>query len=230
MLALGVLLQAYATAQVAVINKFFNSGGKSSGEGDIIELLVVQDKLDMRGMVLRDFAEEEGNFHPEAEKQIGGFRFANHPLWSNVRSGTLLVLSVSQDSMRLLGNEVYFVGLRDTRFFQELFSDASMNIGMEDVVMLEKGDNAHTCIHAAVVGFEESKRPRFAPQLYTASLPKKPLEKTSKTSPFFIADNPTAHLADFTGSHCHTSSDAQFGVANNPENQRFIDELRRKRK
>ena len=43
-----------------VVNKYFNSGG-ASGAGDIAELLVIQDALDMRGMIIKDFSASMAN-------------------------------------------------------------------------------------------------------------------------------------------------------------------------
>ena len=55
-----LLVSAPAWAQSVVINKYFNSGG-ASGAGDVVELLVIQDGLDMRGMIIKDFSSSMAN-------------------------------------------------------------------------------------------------------------------------------------------------------------------------
>src|ERR1051326_585735 len=65
-----------------VINKYFNSGTTA----DIVELLVIQDNLDMRGMIIKDFSSNMAN------DGGGKYIFSNDALWSSVRTGTLIVL------------------------------------------------------------------------------------------------------------------------------------------
>src|SRR5437764_8043528 len=77
-----LLMSAPAWAQSVVVNKYFNSGTTA----DVVELLVIQDNLDMRGMIIKDFS---GNM---ANDNGGKYQFSNNSLWSSVRSGTLIVL------------------------------------------------------------------------------------------------------------------------------------------
>src|ERR1044072_3238573 len=63
------------------VNKYFNSSTV-----DILELLVIQDGLDMRGMIVTDFSASMVN------DGGGKFTFTTDALWSSVRSGTLIVL------------------------------------------------------------------------------------------------------------------------------------------
>src|SRR6266480_7213567 len=65
-----------------VVNKYFNSGTTA----DVVELLVIQNNLDMRGMIIKDFSASMAN------DGGGKYTFANNALWSSVRSGTLIVL------------------------------------------------------------------------------------------------------------------------------------------
>src|SRR5258708_14657937 len=65
-----------------VVNKYFNSGTTA----DIVELLVIQDNLDMRGMIIKDFSTSMAN------DGGGKFTFSNDALWSSVRAGTLITL------------------------------------------------------------------------------------------------------------------------------------------
>jgi hypothetical protein len=71
-----------------IVNKYFNSGG-ASGAGDVAELLVIQNNLDMRGMIIKDFSASMAN------DGGGKFTFSNDALWSSVRSGTLIVCGLT---------------------------------------------------------------------------------------------------------------------------------------
>ena len=65
-----------------VVNKYQNSGTTN----DILELLVVQNNLDMRGMIVKDFSADMAN------DGGGKYEFTTNVLWSAVRAGTLIVL------------------------------------------------------------------------------------------------------------------------------------------
>src|SRR5205814_164373 len=52
-----LLVGASAHGQSVVVNKYFNSGTTA----DVVELLVVQDNLDMRGMIIKDFSSSMAN-------------------------------------------------------------------------------------------------------------------------------------------------------------------------
>src|SRR3954452_2590777 len=71
-----------ARAQSVVINKYFNSGTTA----DVVELLVIQDGLDMRGMIIKDFSSNMAN------DGGGKYQFSNDALWASVPKGTLIVL------------------------------------------------------------------------------------------------------------------------------------------
>ena len=79
---LCLLACATADAQSVVVNKYFNSGTTA----DIVELLVIQDALDMRGMYLKDFSSNMAN------DGGGKYQCSNDALWSAVPAGTLIVL------------------------------------------------------------------------------------------------------------------------------------------
>src|SRR5947209_17865181 len=77
-----VLVCAPSRAQSVVVNKYQNSGTTA----DIVELLVIQDSLDMRGMILKDFSSNMAN------DGGGKYQFTTDPLWASVPAGTLIVL------------------------------------------------------------------------------------------------------------------------------------------
>lgn len=54
---LGSLCFSLSYAQNIVINKLYNSGTTSpAGQNDIVELLVVTDKPDLRNLIVKDFS------------------------------------------------------------------------------------------------------------------------------------------------------------------------------
>src|SRR5690348_14602570 len=65
-----------------VVNKYFNSGTTA----DIVELLVIQDGLDMRGMIVKDFSSSMAN------DGGGKYQFSTNTLWSSLPAGALIVL------------------------------------------------------------------------------------------------------------------------------------------
>lgn len=79
--SMGILLSlSLAQAQSVVINKILNTND-GSGIGDAVELLVIQDNLDMRGMILNYNAPD-----------VPVIRFADNAIWNNLKSGTLILL------------------------------------------------------------------------------------------------------------------------------------------
>ncbi len=76
-----------AFAQKVVVSEYYNITGVPNGEWT--ELLVVQDNIDLVGYTLRDNAGATG----VPLQWTGGVRFKNHPLWRNLRAGTIIVIN-----------------------------------------------------------------------------------------------------------------------------------------
>ncbi|HTY10313.1 MAG TPA: endonuclease [Bacteroidota bacterium] len=72
---------AASSSPTVVVNEYFNASAQS---GEWVELLVIQNNLDMRGMQLRDYS-SAGN----AQTPVV---FSNAALWSSVPKGTFIVL------------------------------------------------------------------------------------------------------------------------------------------
>ena len=107
---LCLLACVHADAQSVVVNKYFNSGTTA----DIVELLVIQDALDMRGMYLKDFSSNMGN------DGGGKYQFSNDALWSAVPAGTLIVLRNNNSAADVTAGGGDFnldVGLQNTTYF-----------------------------------------------------------------------------------------------------------------
>ena len=74
------------------------------GAKNYVELLVVQDGLNLSGMVLRDFT---ANWSNDYGDPWGWFTFKDVPLWKNLPAGTLIVLSTDPSSQRLTRDGEY---------------------------------------------------------------------------------------------------------------------------
>jgi gliding motility-associated-like protein len=79
-----------------VINKLYNSTG-ANGVDDVVEILVVQDHSDLRSLYIKDF---------QANKNGGaiGYFFKEVAFWSDVRSGTVIVLRNNTTSSDVTAN------------------------------------------------------------------------------------------------------------------------------
>src|ERR1700755_2864383 len=107
---LCLLVCASASAQSVVVNKYFNSGTTA----DIVELLVIQDALDMRGMYIKDFSSNMAN------DGGGKYQFSTNALWSSVPAGTLIVLrnnNSAADTTVGGGDFNLDLGLQNTTYF-----------------------------------------------------------------------------------------------------------------
>ncbi len=69
-----------------VVNRVYNGAADASGTLDVVELLVVKDSLDARGLIIKDFSSG-------LTDDAGGWRQLNgSPLWQHLRLGTTIVL------------------------------------------------------------------------------------------------------------------------------------------
>lgn len=73
--------------QNVVVSEYYNVTGDPNGEWT--ELLVIADNTSLVGFTLRDNAGSSGT----PNQWTGGVRFKDHPLWRNIRSGTIIVVN-----------------------------------------------------------------------------------------------------------------------------------------
>lgn len=88
----ALLIHLGVNAQDVVINKVYNSGtGTPLGANDVVEFLVIKDKLDLRGVYFKDVSSATATSKTFTD---GGakFMFAKTPFWSSLRAGTTIVL------------------------------------------------------------------------------------------------------------------------------------------
>ena len=78
--------------QSVVISEYFNS---NLARNEWTELLIIEDNIDLSGWTLRDNSGSSGI--PNSWQ--GGVRFRNHPLWRNLRAGTIIVINHRRNSI-----------------------------------------------------------------------------------------------------------------------------------
>jgi hypothetical protein len=112
-------------------------GGPSVGRGAInqIELLVIQDGLNLNGMVLRDFT---ANWTTDSGTTSGYFIFNDVPLWKNLPAGTLIVLSTSNSAPERVTRDGEYLSVRlfDSYYFTR---GGNFDIESRDMVMIKDG-------------------------------------------------------------------------------------------
>jgi hypothetical protein len=86
----------------------------------------------MRGMIVKDFSSNMAN------DGVGKFHFSNDPLWSSIRSGTLIVLrnnNGAADTVVGCANYNLDIGLLNTTYFSN--QGGAFDIATTDMVMIK---------------------------------------------------------------------------------------------
>lgn len=205
-------------AQSVVVNKYYNEGTGGLGvAGDVVELLVIQNNLDMRGMIIKDFTASMAN------DGGGKFIFTNNSLWSNVPSGTLIILRNNNTAADTDPSDfVLDVGLTNSTYFTN--GGGVFDIATTDMVMIKAAGSGTAgvsgSIHALAGGTAGAQFNATAPPKLIAS-------QTSGAMRFVAANNSTQSLADFNGTDASGNLQGlTFGQGNNPNNAAFINSLR----
>jgi predicted extracellular nuclease len=199
-----------------VVNKYFNAG---NAPGDVVELLVTENNLDMRGMILKDFSTSM------AGDNGGKLQFTTNALWSSVRSGTLIVLRNDNSAAdTTVGGADYNLdlGLQNTTYFISVAG--SFDIATTEMVMIKaagSGDAGVTgSIHVLAGGTAGT-------QFTNAPNPKLRATGTSGTNQFVFANNSTQSIDDFDGTDATGATmGLTFGAGNNANNTAYINSLR----
>jgi predicted extracellular nuclease len=195
------------------VNKYFN------GTPDVLELLVIQDNLDMRGMIVKDFSSNMAN------DGGGKFTFTTDALWSSVRSGTLIVLRNNNSAAdTTVGGADYNldIGLQNTTYFTG--GGGTFDIATTDMVMIKAAGSGTT----GVTGNIHTLAGGTAGAQFTATAsPKLIASGTSGTNQFVFANNSTQNGMDFDGTDATgAATGLTFGVGNNANNTAYINSLR----
>ena len=210
-----LLLAVAASAQSVVVNKYQNSGTTA----DIVELLVIQNNLDMRGMILKDFSSNMANDNG------GKYQFSTDTLWASVPAGTLIVLrnNNSAADTTVGGSDFNLdIGLQNTTYFASLV--AGFDIATTDMVMIKTGASGA----AGVTGSIHVLAGGTAGAQFTAApSPKLRATGTSGAGQFIFANNSTQSIADFDGTDATgAATGLTFGSGNNANNTAYINSLR----
>jgi gliding motility-associated-like protein len=257
LLITGILLNCLSlSAQDVVINKVYNSSAASPlGANDVIELLVIKDKLDMRGMYIKDVTSAVAGSKIFTD---GGakFMFADNPVWSSVRSGTTIVIrreplaagyvedadpSDRKLDLKLLANN-FFTAVRSASAGLGTFA-----LGSYELVVI-KAANAGGAANGAADGFNNLIHAFLAivtpeiknafealtgPDGTTASSKKIGGTEIIPGNGFLYPTNPTGTLEDYNGTSTSTkvlvgssTDEAAYGVGEPGKNADFITYLR----
>jgi endonuclease G, mitochondrial len=212
---LCVLASASVKAQSVVVNKYFNSGTTA----DVVELLVIQDALDMRGMYIKDFSSSMAN------DGGGKYQFSTNALWSAVPAGTLIVLrndASSADTAVGGGDFNIDVGLQNTTYFTN--AGGTFDIATTEMVMIKTAASGA----AGVTGNIHTLAGGTAGTQFTSTTgPKLRATGTSGTGQFVFANSSTQTLADYNGTDATgAATGLTFGAGNNANNTAYINSLR----
>lgn len=232
-------------SQSVVFNKLFSAPAET-GVGDATELLVIDAKLDMRGMIIKNYT-SNGTLDE-------GFRYTltNDLFWKSMRSGTLIVIRNSTGSTSAdvsVGGADFNLDLNinDIKYFtKNTTSGAVFQVGPgRDFWLLKAAfsgfDGVNEAIHAFYGGASIASGSAFS----TITTPKF-FAKPAWVKPELSADpnydnsgivmgvaNPNSTLADFNNPTENNllrvrgyGSTYPLGQANTVSNQTYIDALR----
>lgn len=213
-------------AQEVVVSKYRNGGNQQTALGDIVELTVIRDGMDLRGYFLRDFAVVSATNTFTTDPMTtgsGSFRFAFVPLWSSLRAGTVIVLPFTTSEPQLQSDTVLTVGLDNSTYFSK---SGTFNIAANDMVMIKRPDasvaGTEGSVHALSAGLTVRDVAGIVPLVRTS-------DEAGTARPYAVPDNIAGNLSDYNSSRAGTVAQATFGQATTPANQRFLDSLRKLR-
>ncbi|HMO03678.1 MAG TPA: Calx-beta domain-containing protein [Kiritimatiellia bacterium] len=205
-----------ARGQSVVINEFRNA------TPDVVELLVIQNNLDMRGMILKDYSSSGANDNG------GGYTFTTNALWSNLPAGTLIVLrrDASAADTTVGGSDFNLdVGLTNTTYFSA--ESGTFDIAAAEIIMIKEAGSGKAgstgMIHAFASG--NAKNTANFTDLVSAKLATASGDTGANESA--EAGNATKALSDFNGTDATGDGAAgTIGTWNNANNQDYILTLR----
>lgn len=201
--------------QSVVINEFRNT------TPDQVELLVITDGLDMRGMILKDFSNGGTN------DGGGSYTFTTDALWQSVRSGTMIVLREDGSAAdNTVGGTDYNldIGLTNATYFTA--GSGLFDIATEDIVMIKAAGSAN----AGVSGSIHALATALASTGTFENITSEKLRASSgnsAASEAVEAQNSTAALADYNGTDAlGDRNPGSIGSANTASNLAYITSLR----
>jgi hypothetical protein len=218
-----------------VVNRVYNGSNDVDGRLDATELLVVQDHLDMRGMIVKDF-------DASSTTDAGGkYQFNNTPFWADMRSGTTVVLrqlagpaGYVQDTDAsdftvdlLLGNSTYLTS-----------ASTNFNITQYEMVMIKEAGSGTAgvagAIHTFVTRLGLAGATAGTSPLYLSvpgyKMTSPDADGGGAPASFHYPLNPTQTIADYNGAGKAAISQNQtpnWGYGFGTPNMTYIQSLRR---
>lgn len=142
------------SAQNVVVSEYYNVTADPTGEWT--ELLVISDNTNLVGYTLRD----NGGSSGIPNRWAGGIRFKDHPLWRNLRAGTIIVINHRYTAFQNVDvdkrdgyieidaeNETYFEKRCFSCVLGPEWYNVALNIAQESEIV-EIIDNTDTHVHA----------------------------------------------------------------------------------
>jgi hypothetical protein len=204
-------------SQSVVVNKMFNG---STPAADVIELIVITNNLDMRGMIIKDYSSSMAN------DGGGKFTFTSNALWSSVPSGTLITLrndATFADVTVGSGSNDFLVdvGLTNATYFT---ASGTLDIATTEMVQIKSSGSGT----AGVTGAIHSLAAGAAGTQFTSTAnPKIRSTSTIPSTTYAFANNTNSVIGDFDGTDATSSTTAMtFGTGNNAANTTYITNLR----
>ena len=204
---------------VVVVNKYHNAAT------DRVELLVIGDDIagppvDLRGMVIKDF-----NSNMAADTG-GKYVFSDHPLWSGVKAGTLVVLAAGDTLAEDVdaADFVLRVNLANTAYFIQ--ESGGFDIGNTDMIMIKAAgmqpDGVAGGVHALAAGTTDAQYDTYSGRKTRARR-----SLSGQRGYYCYVVNGNRALPDFYASLGGDLSVSEtFGSGNNSNNTSYINTLR----
>jgi hypothetical protein len=205
-----------------VINKVYNDGVAASG--DEIELLVINNNADLRGLIFKDHSSNGGS------DGGGTFLLSNNAAWNNIPAGTLIRITGAATAPDVNSADFTMtVGRANATYFTNTIG--AFDISQNEIVMLKAAgsgtglNNGSTgAIHTFALGSANSN------SIYT-NAPGYRINTNAAaigTAQYGIATNTTSTLNDFNGGTTGgaISATETFLTPNNNTNAIYICSLR----
>ena len=199
-----------STTERVVVNKY-------NVNTDEVELLVIEDNLNLQGVIIKDFSNSMNNDNG------GTYEFTANVLWSSLPAGTLIILRNDNSAADTDATDYTLdIGLQNTTYFNSL--GGTWDLENTDMVMLKSSGSGG----AGVAGNIHILASGVAGSYFTTASEPKLISTTAASagSPFVYAINSNSEACDFIGSDASVTSGLVFGGSNNSSNQSYICILR----
>jgi DNA/RNA endonuclease G (NUC1) len=203
-----------------VVNKYHNA------TTDRVELLVAGDSLngppvDLRGMVIKDF---NSNMATDGG---GKYVFANHPLWANVKAGTLVVLAAGTTLGEDLDPSDYVlaVNLANATYFTQ--ESGGFDIGNIDMVLIKPAGMQPDGVAGGMHALAAANNAGTQYNSFSGRKTRARRDLSANRGYYCYIINSNARLTDFYASEgADISTSEIFGTGNNSNNTTYINSLR----